>query len=47
MTNQLINFYEEGLSDLVPQKGTNLRAMSNHHQSETSVYRFLIPLSDR
>jgi len=47
MTNQLINFYEEGLSNLALQKGTNLPAMSNQYQSKTSVYPLLIPLSNR
>ncbi|WP_406825549.1 hypothetical protein [Pedobacter sp. KACC 23697] len=47
MTNQLINFYEEGLSDLAPLNGVNLWAMFNQYQPKISVYPFLIPLSGK
>ncbi len=46
MTNQLINFYEEGQCNTIPIKGTNLLAMFNPYQSNTSVCSLLIPLSD-
>lgn len=45
MTNQLINFYEEGRCSIDPIKGTNLRAMFNLYQPNTSVCSLLIPLS--
>ncbi|WP_167354803.1 hypothetical protein [Pedobacter terrae] len=45
MTNQLINFYEEGRCNINPIKGITLLAMFNPYQPNTSVCSLLIPLS--